>query len=297
MKFGSLIDRDFILVGGSFKTLDSAVEALVDAMAKKKKFPADKSTVMDAVRNREELGGTVLPSGLAIPHGRLEGFQDLLVGLWVPAAPMETAQGRVKMMLFALTSKSGTALYLPMLAAVSKFSQDEEAVDRLLAARDRNAVHHIIGEISLKQEITVEDIMVSDPITCRPDTTLADLADIFYQKNLSFVPVVGDSGELSGEVTVKDLLSRGIPDYVRQLANTRFLKSLEPFDVLLAEEDKITVAEIMRKSSRSVAPDASVIEAATLITGKGYRHLPVVKNGKVVGIVSEMDILKKVIRG
>lgn len=297
MKFGSLIDKEYIIVGDAYKNVDDAIDGLIDLFSRKKKLPLGTEEVRRIVRNREQLGGTVLPSGLAIPHGRIEGFHDLLIGVWIPEVALETDQGTVRFLVFSLTSKSGTALYLPMLAALAKFSQDKKAMERFLSARDRNEAHRILDEIILKQEVTIEDIMTREPVTCRPETTVAELADIFYQKNLSYLPVVDGKGCQVGEVTVKDLLSQGIPDYVRRLANTRFLKTLEPFEALLKEEDNILVNEIMRKSSRRISPDASIIEAATLMTGHGFRHLPVLDKGKVVGIVSETDILKKVIRG
>ena len=297
MKFGSLVDKECILIGNGFKSIDEAIDGLIELFFRRKKLPMNPEEVSRIVRNREQLGGTVLPSGLAIPHGRIEGFHDLLIGIWIPESPLETDHGTVRFLVFSLTSKSGTALYLPMLAALAKFSQNEEAMEHFLSVRDKHEAHRILDDIILKQEITVEDIMTREPVTCKPEATVAELADIFYQKNLSYLPVVDEKGLQVGEVTIKDLISRGIPDYVRRLANTRFLKTLEPFEALLKEEDKIQVKEIMRKPSRKVSPDASIIEAATLMTNHGFRHLPILKNGKVVGIISETDILKKVIRG
>lgn len=297
MKLSSLIDKECIFLGDVFHHVDEAIDGFIDVFDKRKKLPLKPAEVHKIVRNREELGGTFLPSGIAIPHGRIEGFHDLLIGFWIPKTPVETEKGTVKAVIFTLTSKSGTALYLPLLAALAKHSKDEKFMATLLSATDRSQVQKLLGEIVLKNEITIEDIMTREPYTCGKATTLAELADLFYRKNLSFVPVVDDQGIQIGEVTVKDLLSRGIPDYVKRLENTRFLKTLEPFEALLREEDKITVGEIMREPSRHVSPDASIIEAATIITSRGLRHLPVLESGRVIGVVSEMDILKRVIRG
>ena len=297
MKLGSLIDRECILVGESFPDADSAIRHLIEIFHRKRKLPISIEQTLAVVRERENLGGTVLPTGVAIPHGRLDEFHDLLIGIWIPPSPVGVGEQEVKAVFFFLTSKSGTALYLPVLAALSKWSQDSAAFGRFLSVRSPAEAAAELDGIILKNEITVEDIMTPDPTTCRKKCTLAELADLFYQQGLSFVPVVDENGYQIGEVTIKDLISRGIPDYVRRLANTKFLKTLEPFEALLQEEDNILVGEIMRKPSRNITRDASVIEAATLMTAKGFRHLPVVDGKKVVGIVSEMDILKKVIRG
>jgi predicted transcriptional regulator len=75
------------------------------------------------------------------------------------------------------------------------------------------------------------------------------------------------------------------------------MNTLEPFEALLRNEGHMKVKDIMRSSNRSISKEASILEAALLITTKGYRHIPVVEKGIVVGMVSETDILKKVIRG
>jgi len=296
MKLGSLIDKDFILAGDAFSTVDEAVKHLVDLFARKKKLPVSAEETMKIIKEREKLGGTVFPTGIAFPHGRIEKFDDLLIGVWIPPKTILSEDKEVKALFFSITSKAGSPLYLPVLAALSRFSQDSEAFGKLVSASTRTEIKSILDDISLKEEVTVEDIMTPDPITCTKDTTIAKLADLFYEKGLSFVPVVDNNGKQIGEVTIKDLLSKGVPDYVRRLSSTKFLKTLEPFEALLRDEDIIKVSEIMRKPTRKISPGSSIIEAVIMITDKGFRHLPVVKDGKVIGIISEMDILKKVLR-
>ncbi len=297
MKLGSLIDRDYILVGDDFGSVGEAIDRLLELFNRKKRFPVSIEEARKIVNEREKLGGTVLPGGVAIPHGRIEGFNDLLLGVWIPPRPLETGEHPVRAMFFALTSKSGTALYLPVLAALAKMSSDKEFFRSFTSVAGRGEAQQLLDEITLKREISVEDIMLTSPVTCRNTTTLAELADLFYEKNVSYIPVVDDSGKQIGEVTVKDLLSRGVPDYVRRLGNVRFLKTLEPFEALLRDEDRILVGEIMRKPSRRISPDASIIEAVAMITSKGVRHLPVLDGDRLLGVISETDILKKVLRG
>ena len=297
MKLGSLIDKDFILVGKEFASMNEAVTALIELFAKRRKLPVPSQRIMEIHQERANLGGLVLPTGVAIPHGRIDGFHDLLIGVWIPPKPLETPDGVVKALFFSLTSKTGTALYLPVLSALSALSTNTEQFGRLLSATTRSEAQEILDRTTLKQEVTVEDIMNPSPITCFKESTLAELADTFKRHKVSYVPVVDEQQQLIGEVTIKDLISRGIPDYVRRLGNARFLKTLEPFEALLREEDRILVKEIMRKPTRSITRNASIIETATIITGKQVRHIPVTDSGKLVGLVSETDILDKVIRG
>ncbi|MBN2618208.1 MAG: CBS domain-containing protein [Spirochaetales bacterium] len=296
MKLGSLIDKNYILAGNDFNNVMEAIDEFIEIFEKKNILPVSPEDVKKVFAEREKLGSTILPGGISIPHGRIEGFNDLLIGLWIPPKPIQQGDEEIKVMFFVLTSKVGSQLYLPLLSAIAKRAQTQNFPNELIG-KSPNQIHEILNEITLKKEVTVENIMTLQPITCKKNTTLAELADIFYHNGLSYIPVVDDNMTQIGEVTIKDLLSEGVPDYVKRLGNVSFLKTLSPFEELLKNEDKILVEKIMRKSSRSISKDASIIEAVSTITSKGYRHLPVLENGKIIGVISETDILQKVLRG
>ncbi|QEN03531.1 CBS domain-containing protein [Thiospirochaeta perfilievii] len=296
MKLSSLIDKDFILTGNNFNSVLDCVDAFIDLFEKKKILTVSSNIVKQKVRDREKLGGTVLPNGLALPHGRCEAVDDLIIGVWVPKKPLSTEDGEVKILFFLITSISGSALYLPVLSAIAKHCLDDETMPKILNG-SRDEIHDIFDTITIKTEVTVEDIMTANPITCTKHTTLGQLSDIFYKNGLSYLPVVDENRKQIGEVTIKDVLSRGVPDYIKRIGNIKFLKTLEPFEALLRDEDKILVKDIMRASKRNISKDASIIEAVVMMTDKGYRHLPVIDNKEVIGIISETDVLKKVIRG
>lgn len=296
MKLSSLIDRNFVVTGKNFESVIDAVDYLIDLFEKKNHLPVQAAEVKRIVREREKLGGTILPSGIAIPHGRVEGFKDLLMGVWIPKTALETDSGTARVVFFFITSKVGAPLYLPVLSSLSASCKKDDLIEKITGA-DINHVFKIFDSIIIKKEITVEDVMTVNLITCKADTTLAELADLLYKNKLSYLPVVDNNNMQIGEVTTKDLLSCGIPDYVKRLGDLSFLKTLEPFEALLRNEETIQVKEIMRSSSRHINKDASIIEAVSIILSKGYRHLPVFDNKQLVGVISETDILQKVLRG
>ena len=86
MKLGSFIDKKAILVGDNFNSVLEAVDALINIFEKRGLLPVSGEEVKKIIREREETGSTLLPTGVAIPHGRIEGFQDLLISVWLPAA-------------------------------------------------------------------------------------------------------------------------------------------------------------------------------------------------------------------
>ena len=120
---------------------------------------------------------------------------------------------------------------------------------------------------------------------------------MMFKYHVGYVPVIDENGNFIAEVNTNDVLRNGIPNYAMMIGNLKFLSSFEPFEVLLANEDKIKVRSIMRKPSIKLSPDTSVIETALELTQNNRRHVPIVDGNKIVGIVSFMDILTKVIRG
>jgi CBS domain-containing protein len=88
-----------------------------------------------------------------------------------------------------------------------------------------------------------------------------------------------------------------MPDYKALITNLALTYEAEPFENLLKQEDKIRVEELMSTNVFSVEEDTSVVEAAAMMLFKDIRRLPVVKDGKLVGLIVISDIVSKIIRG
>jgi len=121
------------------------------------------------------------------------------------------------------------------------------------------------------EELSVRDVMTVDVKTAPPDTTVSDILRIMVENNIGSVVIVGPRREVLGIVTERDLIRKVL------------LKGLNP------RETK--AEEIMSKPVVTIEPDASIQEAANLMKEKGVGHLPVVENGRVVGIIAEGDII------
>jgi CBS domain-containing protein len=168
--------------------------------------------------------------------------------------------------------------------------------NKLKASKSVEEVHTLLDGIYVKKELTVEDLMRTEYGIAEPEMNLKELTDLFYTNKTSYLPVISGSGEFLGEVRVNDLISVGIPDYAVSIGNLSFMKSFAPLEKLLIEEESIPVRNIMKKSLVSLVPESSVIEAVMKMTQGNFRHLPVIKDGKLAGILNVMDILYKVLR-
>jgi CBS domain-containing protein len=111
------------------------------------------------------------------------------------------------------------------------------------------------------------------------------------------VPVVESDGRCVGIVTEADLVlpddngDLHIPHYVNLFGGTVFLESLGRFEGRLRKAVAANAADMMSRDPDTVRPDTSVREAARLIHETGHNRLPVVEDGRLVGVVTRLDVL------
>lgn len=124
----------------------------------------------------------------------------------------------------------------------------------------------------------VRDVMTTQVVTASPGNSLWHAASIMLAHDVSGLPVVDDDGRLVGMITEGDLLRRVAQSQQGPGGNLRSL-SWSVGDVMTA--DVITVAE-----------DALITVVAALMDQRRIRRIPVMRAGRLVGIVSRKDILR-----
>jgi acetoin utilization protein AcuB len=129
----------------------------------------------------------------------------------------------------------------------------------------------------------VRDWMTPDPVIITPDTTLTDAYNLIRRRKIRNLPVV-DEGELVGIVSWGDIRE----------ARPSELTSVGIFEIyhMLA---RVTVEKIMSRDVATIGPDDSMGKAARIMHDKRFAALPVVENGKVIGILTSTDIFGLVV--
>lgn len=135
----------------------------------------------------------------------------------------------------------------------------------------------------------VSDLMSRDVLTVTTDTPLKEAAELLARKGISGLPVVDESGAVVGVLSEADVVVKAGSEAPR----TGLLGWLvEPdFDF----HDKIaakTVGEAMSAPAVTISPGKQVHEAARLMVSESVNRLPVVEDGKLVGIVTRADIVR-----
>jgi acetoin utilization protein AcuB len=127
----------------------------------------------------------------------------------------------------------------------------------------------------------VRELMTPNPITVAPEVTVPDALRVMRQKKVRRLPVVDPGGKLVGYISDKDLLN-ATPSPATTL-------SMWEIPELLA---KLKVAQFMSREVITVTEDTPLEDAARVMADRHVGGLPVLKDGSLVGIITETDVFK-----
>jgi CBS domain-containing protein len=161
---------------------------------------------------------------------------------------------------------------------------------QIKAIRDRPV--EIVGN-ERSRAMKAADVMVTNVITVGPDASVQDVARVLLSSRISGLPVVGADGKLLGIVSEGDLMHRVEAGTGRK--RPWWLAILTGREVLASEfvrEHSRKVADVMTRQVVTAAPDTPLSTIANLLEKNAIKRVPIVENGKVVGIVSRANLLQ-----
>jgi CBS domain-containing protein len=137
------------------------------------------------------------------------------------------------------------------------------------------------------------DVMVRDVVTVRPDTDVADAVKLLAEHDVSALPVVDGEGNLLGILSEADLIHRA--EIGTEKHRPWWLEAVTGASTLAEEFAKShgkKVGEIMTSAAISVSEDTPLSEIAALFEQKRIKRVPVIKDGKLIGIVSRSNLIQ-----
>jgi len=142
----------------------------------------------------------------------------------------------------------------------------------------------------------VKDIMTTNIISVKPDSSAQAVADLIVQHQIHAIPIVNELFELQGIVAEGDFFYQhtGPVSMASYLVNhlTKRKAATGTGDL-----SQVKVSDIMASPCISIGPDAAVEEAGRILVEKNFNTLPVVDGSNtLVGIVTAHDILKVLLR-
>jgi CBS domain-containing protein len=147
----------------------------------------------------------------------------------------------------------------------------------------------------------VRDVMTRDVATLRPDQPIAEAADALADGRYGAMPVVDADGRFLGLLRDEDLIASEarvhVPTYLMLLGTSVPLPgSMKRFEHELQKFAGATAADVMDDHPPTVTSDATLEDVATLMHDRELTHVPVVDDGRVVGIVARSDIVRFIAR-
>jgi CBS domain-containing protein/gamma-glutamyl:cysteine ligase YbdK (ATP-grasp superfamily) len=201
-----------------------------------------------------------------------------LQSVGIDSADIEKYLGILQERVFQ--EKTGSQWVLDSLAAMDKKVKNNVRMRTITATmlehqKKGEPLHKWgLAEISEKSDWidnyqTVEQFMSKDLFTVRPEDVLDLAANLMNWKHVRHVPVEDDAGNLVGIISHRDLLK------------------------IFAEKskDEIIVRDVMKTNLLTIAPETSSLEALNLMRENNIGCLPIVKNEKLVGLITAYDFL------
>lgn len=131
----------------------------------------------------------------------------------------------------------------------------------------------------MKQSTPVSEIMSTKLVTLCSDDSLSDVEKLLNYHNIRHVPIV-EEGKLIGIISRSDIL---------RVCNT----DLEEDDETLTSVvyNSFTIPQVMSKTLITVSEDTPIMEVTEILRKQSFHSLPVIKDGKLVGIVTSTDLI------
>jgi CBS domain protein len=134
--------------------------------------------------------------------------------------------------------------------------------------------------IIMRQRVPVSQIMSKELVTLTPDQSLYEAERLFKKHRIRHIPVV-EGDKLIGIVSYSDLLRISFADMTDGEE-----------EVTSVVYDMYTIPQIMAKTPLTVTADTSIKEVAEILAAQSFHSIPVVDNGKLVGLVTTTDLIK-----
>jgi CBS domain-containing protein len=199
----------------------------------------------------------------------------------------ETQCARIVLLIVA--PRKLAAKYLQLVGAFARLLSKQANVEEMLAQKDSASLAQLaaFSEVELPAQLTVRDIMSYQPKTVAPDTALKEAAREMIRLGVGGLPVVDAEGLVVGMLGERELLL-SLGNYLQagraDSPKTSGVPSMHA-----------TVRDAMRRQVLCVSPDEALADVSSMMTNKDVDRVPVVRDGRIVGMLTRGDIVRKLL--
>jgi len=143
--------------------------------------------------------------------------------------------------------------------------------------------------------LKIKDIMHRNTASVLPDCSLEEVIKIMALQRINGIPIVDENQKVIGFISQHDIIKALLPNYLTVISSNIFLTEFIQLSKKLKEYAHFQVEEFMNKEVITINEDDNEVMAADLLIRYKIHHLPVLRNGYLVGIVTMRDLLKAMI--
>jgi CBS domain-containing protein len=136
----------------------------------------------------------------------------------------------------------------------------------------------------------VQDIMTTDVVTARPDTSLKEVARMLVERGISGMPIVDNDGSVFGVISESDVIAKERPAPDDGSAMARLMRRIDIEEQVRHEAR--TAGDAMSSPPITVQAYWTIPGAAALMREHAINRLPVVRQGRLIGIVTRADLVR-----
>ncbi len=141
----------------------------------------------------------------------------------------------------------------------------------------------------------IKDIMLKNTISVIPECPLEEVIKIMAIQRINGIPIVDNQQKVIGFISQHDIIKELLPNYLGIINSNSFITEFIQLSKKLKEYANYKVEEFMKKNIITINEDDNEVMAADLLIRNRIHHLPVVRDGYLVGIVTMRDLLKAMI--
>ena len=292
MRLSDFISPELVIAGLPATSISGAANALLDRLV-----AAGVVDDADKLRRRVEEARpediVAMGDRAFLLHYRTDALHDLRIALGTAREPIcrEVGDGDrqcARILILVAAHPRMAARYLQVVGALARMLSREAVVEQLLeqATPDALASLALFSEHELPAQITVREIMTERPRTASPDTPLRSAAREMVRHGIGGLPVVDDGNRVIGMIGEKELIRTLLSSY---LQGGRGGRPPGP------QPDAPTVRDAMTRQVLCVSPEQPLAEVSAIMTHKDVDRVPVVREGRLVGLLTRGDIVRKLI--
>jgi len=325
MKLHSLFEEGHVLVGCETDSFADVLGRLLDTF-KEDLSEEEHAEILTGLLAREEATPSLLEGQVCAPHLRREGLRRLLTGVAILENPVvhpqevepgneandeaphdqspgggasegELSDGGIKIVFLLAAPPQQNTMMLQTLAAIERLVSTKAFASGAGGVRSAARFLRIVEEsgLDVRRTLSARDIMEPIDEYLKLDTTLIEAVAKLAVARDEGLPVLDERGHLAGELTTREVLLLGMPNYLELLSNPDMLNAFEAFENYFENEHKLFVRDICRRDFLAVVPATPIVEVAHLMITKNVRRVYVVDDEKILGVIFRKSILTRVL--